>query len=273
MNMEANKGKNTFLKMTALILAVLCAFMTIRSISAKGEYQEKSTVIILQYADIGSSDGTTIEQLEADIQHMVRRGYTSVFVSDIARAIRKEGEIPKKSVSLTFDSLDSDSCDKVREVLEKYGYNGTVTINAMESEYASNSADDNNRYLRWSKVKELEKTGTFQFSTNGHSLKDNNNAVQGPGESYESFRDRIILDIDKTRELFLQNCGFEPVVFTYPDGSGTENFARVLRHMEFTAALTLDKGEIKLSGKDVSEPMMLERIKRSDIKDIWRVFI
>ncbi len=251
------------------LTAVICLMLLIRSFSAMCEYSGDKNVPIIVYNGIGEQDSqVSLKQIENDIQYLIYKGYTAVFASDVAKELSGDSELPQKPIVLSFDGDHSSYYSELFPLLKKYRFKAVVTVNGKLTEYASNSADDNVDHLRWEQIKEMDSSGLVEFSNGTYSLWENGDFSQVNKESYEEYRSRIVSDIGQLQILFQQNCGFEPIVFTYPDGTFSDNSKRLVKNLGFTAAISTDSKKHSFDPKTKADPYRLKRYERAGFENI-----
>ena len=117
-------------------------------------------------------------------------------------------------------------------------------------------------------IKEMDSSGLVEFSNGTYSLWENGDFSQVNKESYEEYRSRIVSDIGQLQILFQQNCGFEPIVFTYPDGTFSDNSKRLVKNLGFTAAISTDSKKHSFDPKTKADPYRLKRYERAGFENI-----
>lgn len=257
------------LKFIAALSAAVCSMLLIRGIYAVSDSSIKRAVTIIEYAGIGAANGQiTIQELEQDILYLTNKGYTPIFASDVADCLRGEKDIADKAIVLSFDGNCSAYYSKLFPLLKKYRFKAVITVTGEQTEYASNSADDNAAYLNWTQIKEMDNSGLVEFSNGTYSMWDNGGFTQKDGESYEEYRSRIVTDIGRLQILFQENCGFEPTIFTYPGGLISDNSARLVKHLEFQAGIGSEGKYNLITGKTKADPYRLKRCERAKYGNI-----
>ncbi len=269
MRILVSGSSKAYMRFFAVLTALLCSVLFIRSITADSESSENTQVIMIRYGGIGSKEGqVSQQQIEQDIRYLNNKGYSPVFASELADNIKGEALLPHKAVVLTFDGGSSQYYSKLMPILAKYRFKAVVTVYGLQTEYASNSADDNAENLRWDQIKEMDASGLIEFSNGSYSLLDNGGSAQKADETYEQFRSRFISDVGQLQALFQENCGFEPCVFTFPDGRSDDKTARLVKNLGFQAAMSLERGCVRTKGKNKADPYRLKRYERAEAESI-----
>lgn len=239
------------------VAAMICSMTLICSVCSGFENEQDNSVVIIAYDDRCADT----EQLEDDLRYLYNKGYSPVFASEVAKCINGEAELPPKAIVLSFDGGYSGYYKKLYPLLIKYRAKAEITVRGDRVEYASNSADDNAPYLRWDQIKEMDASGLVEFANGTYSM-NGEDFTQKPGEEYAHYRSRLVTDIGHLQIVFQDNCGFEPIVFAYPDGKVSDNSARHVRDLGFAAALTNKNEKCRISGEYKTDPYRLKRLKR-----------
>ena len=248
----------TAIKVICTLTAVICAMSLVCSVCSGFEAEDDNSIVIIAYDDRCADT----EQIEEDLRYLYNKGYSPVFASEAAKCLKGELDLPEKAVVLTFDGGYAGYYKKLFPLLVKYKAKADITVRGDRVEYASNSADDNAAYLRWDMIKEMDASGLVEFSNGTYSM-NSEDFEQKTGEEYSHYRSRLIADIGHLQIVFQDNCGFEPCVFTYPDGKGSENSARFVRDLGFVGALGLENEKCRISGENKTDPYRIKRIDRA----------
>ena len=261
------------IRFIAALTGVVCSFIGLRGIYAKCADDSDNTVKVIAYGGIGNTKGeTTVQQIEDDIIYLNNKGYSPVFISELADCLNNEGDLPDKAVILSFDGGYSQYYSDIFPLLKKYRFKADITVLGEATEYASNSADDNQRFLRWDEIREMDGSGLVEFSNGTYSMWNKMGFEKEDDETYEQYRSRIVSDIGKVQMIFQQNCGFEPSVFTYPNGKANDFSSRLVKHLGFKAAVEIDNKSVRLQGKNKTDTYHIKRYDRCRIKDFSAFF-
>ena len=257
------------LRIIAVIAAMICSVMLLRSVSEGYNDKNCHEIIMIAYQGIGTGERQfSAEQIEDDIRTLTNKGYSPIFASQIKDILDGEADLPDKAVVMSFDGGCSGYYSKVYPILKKYRFKAVFTVNGKKAEYASNSADDNISFLRWDEIKEMDGSGLAEFSNGAYSFDNEESFEQKQNESYEEYRSRIVSDIGQTQYLFQLNCCFEPCVFTYPGGKGSDIAASLVKNMGFKAAMKLGNESVIISENKKADPYRLKRYERADYDNI-----
>lgn len=251
------------IKIICTTAAMMCAMTLVCSVCSGSEATEDNSVFVIAYDDRCADT----EQIEGDLRYLYNKGYSPVFASEVAKCLNGEAELPPKAVVLTFDGGYAGYYKKLFPLLVKYRTKAVITVSGEKTEYSSNSADDNAPYLRWEQIKEMDGSGLVEFANGTYSM-NGDSFEQKVGEEYAHYRSRLVTDIGHLQMVFQDNCGFEPCVFTYPDGKGSDNSAKFVRDLGFVAALTLGNEKCRISGESKTDPYRIKRFDRAGFDNL-----
>lgn len=255
--------KNKLIIKLLLLIAVFASIVAVRCTTLKGESYTDTKLRVIVYNGIGESDEfVSFSQLEDDLRYLTNSGYSPVFISEVVNCLEFGCDLPVKPIVLTFDNSQSCYADKLVRVLKKYRAKAVISVPGKQTELASNSADDNNSYLRWEDISQLRKSGLAEITNASFSYWNSKDFGQKKGESYSDYRCRIIADIGRQQSLFEENCGFEPEVFTYPDGRVNSAAARFVKDLGFIAGLYRSDEEVIIEGSGRTDPYRIPCILR-----------
>lgn len=176
----------------------------------------------------------TVEQFENDLIYLKEKGYETVTVNQLLEFSKGKGELPEKSVMITFD----DGCETLyayaKPLLEKYGFTAVgFVVGALADSY--DELDDHNlsySCLNWSEIKEMCDSGVVDIQSHSYDLHKNtaerSGAKKKKGETFERYCEFLSSDAAKMKEKMLQHIGEVPVAFAYPFGSYSPESAEIL---------------------------------------------
>ncbi len=104
-------------------------------------------------------------------------------------------------------------------------------------------------YLRWEMCREMTESGLVEIGSHTYALHNLNskglvvpggaNGIQrAPGETDESFRTRVLDDIQKSYDLIVENVGQAPTFFAYPFGVTEQSALTLINDLFPVTALT-----------------------------------
>lgn len=209
----------------------------------------------------------TPDELKNDIEYLKKEGYEFVLPRDVIAYADGEGELPEKSVMLTFDDGFYNNYGYVMPILEERGAKAVISVvGSYTDEYSkSNIANMTYGYLRWSEVYDMfldSRTEVANHSYNFHSnTKGRNGSKRNKYEDKSSYREIFFSDTKKAQDRFMTKTGFAPTVYTYPFGAYSAETTEVLKDMGFRMSLTCESG-INHIMRDADSLFLLKRYNR-----------
>ncbi len=190
----------------------------------------------------------TPERFEDDLIYLSECGYTSVKASDVINYTTIGTNLPKKPYLLTFDDGCYNNLTYILPLLEKYDAYAVISIVGSYSEKFSQSGEANSAYsyLRWEDIKELKESGRVEFANHSYDMhsigKDRIGSKILINEDEDEYIEKFSQDCMKTQKLLLDNCGVEPVIYTYPFGAYCEESHEYLDENGFIMTLSCTEG-------------------------------
>ncbi|KKR82046.1 MAG: Polysaccharide deacetylase [Parcubacteria group bacterium GW2011_GWD2_40_9] len=160
----------------------------------------------------------------------LKKRYKFVTLEDVVCFIKKEKDLPKKAVAITFDDGYSDLYFGAMPILKKYGISATIFIvNDKDASIKNMGAKIN--MLEEYQIKEMKRNNIdFQFHSKTHRLLDNLSSKE------------IEEELDNKPNKFRY--------FAYPGGHYLVEAVDVLKKNNFEAGFTIRPGLIK-EGTDI----------------------
>lgn len=269
-------------KSVMILLALVIAAAVVFGFSAQAqendEKKEGVAVPIIMYHSILKDEARTGEyvitpiELEKDMLWLKNNGYTPVFVNDLIRYVKYDGELPEKPVVLTFDDGTYNYKEYRLPLLKKYDFKATVSIVGSYTDIACEEAQPNPAYsyLDWQDVTELRNSGLVEICNHSydmHNLGERRGVMQLENETYEKYRKVFLRDTTKLQDLCDEHCGFQPNVYTYPFGINCESSRRLVKNMGFEASLGVEGKMNYIVKGDESCLFDLNRYNRSGMEN------
>ena len=204
------------------VLSMLAA-VAVMPTFAKEEKTDGIKLPIIMYHSIVKNEDRSGEyvitpiELEKDLLYLKQNGYTTVFVNDVIRYVKRGGELPEKPIILSFDDGTYNYREYLLPLLEKYDMKATVSIVGAYTDAACEEAepDPAYSYLDWQDVSVLRDSGHVEICNHSydmHNLEGRRGVGQLEGESYEDYRKIFLNDTTKLQTLCDEHCGFQPNV-------------------------------------------------------------
>lgn len=187
----------------------------------------------------------TPEQLEADFKYLKEKGYKTLSVRDLYSIDKGEMPLPTKSVMITFDDGQESFYKYAFPLLKKYGFCAVLSVIGKYSEQFSKYEDHNIDYshITFMEIKELLESGIVEIGNHSYDMHSNlkgdrKGVSQGKYESDDVYKNALETDINRFNELFDENVGFKPNIFTYPFGIYSEKTKEIIKQNGYHSAFT-----------------------------------
>lgn len=257
MNKEIKKKILVCLIGTVFTLS-FCFFTGSKSILTGGDLQEGIALPIIMYENISDK-----EQFEEDLDFLREKGYNSVLVKDLKFYQQGVKNLPENPIILSFDGGYKSFLDIAYPVLEKYNMKAVVSIVGENTDFFSQSLENNSdeKYLSWEDVKALAKLDIIEIGNQSYSFYDEKKGVNLKYKNFSDYKKFLIDDVMKMQEKCSENIYKEPILFTYPYGFYNKESEKILKEVGFDATFTFEEG-MNFINKDKESLFELKRFKR-----------
>lgn len=236
-----------------LICAILlCAAVSVAPVSylLDGEVSDLPVVMYHQLTKNPKKSGKyvlTIEQFEKDLVFLKSKRYQSVTLKQLVDFSQGKGDLPEKSIMITFDDGNETLYEYALPLLEKYGFTAVgFVVGALADYYTGN--DDHNlnySYLNWSQIKELAAGNTIEIQSHSFDLHKNTGNRSGikkrKSETIEQYREFLSSDVSKMKTAMVNNIDEAPFAFAFPFGSFSSESTEILKECGFKLTFTCEE--------------------------------
>lgn len=201
-------------------LGLICLYPSVKNL-----FFPKSPIYALMYHHV-VEDGQpyndmtiTVGRLKKDLIWLDAHGYETILPRDLA----EEKELPAKAVLITFDDGYRSNYELLYPALQEAGMKAAISvITSMPEEGSPN-------FLSWEMCREMTESGLVEIGSHTHALHNLStkgmivpggvNGIQrDPEESDESFRKRVLDDLQRSYDLIAENTGTAPTFLAFPFG-------------------------------------------------------
>lgn len=243
--------KTRFVVIAAALIISITAVMLVPT-GANAEEQRGIKVPIIMYHSILADESLQGDyilspiDLEKDIIYLKKNGYEPVFVKDLIDYVNGKASLPENPVILSFDDGNYNNLTYVLPLLKKYDFKATISIVGKYSEIACEEAEPSPTYsyLDWKDIKKMSESGYVEIANHTydmHSLDGRKGCEIKNGENFDAYMQAFYNDAFKTQDLLQDNCGFSPVVFTYPYGNICDASRYLVKSCGFKASLGVEE--------------------------------
>lgn len=245
-------NKKLVILFALLILIIGISFSSLNVINVLSEQKSKKLPVVMYHQLTNSKSVAgryilTVEQFEKDLIYLKEKGYKTATVQQILEFSKGKGDLPEKSVLITFD----DGCETLYTyalpLLEKYGFTAVgFAIGALADKYSV--LDDHNlnySNLTWEEIKELCEGDVIDIQSHTYNLHDNSSVRSGlkkiKSETFEQYSEFLTEDTAKMKEKMIEFTGNAPIAIAYPFGSYSDETAEILKQNGIKMAFTCEE--------------------------------
>lgn len=275
------------MKRVILMLGVLGLLAVVweksEPVTVSAPEQEYRLLPIIMYhsilADVGQQGEYVLDPsaLEADLIYLLRNHYQTVTISEVIAYVRGTGELPEKSVMITFDDGYYNNYSTAYPILKKYGVRAVLSPVASLSKKFTENKEEN---VYWSyctrdQLKELYDSGIFEIANHSydmHALSPRKGCLKRSGETQAQYREALIQDIRAAQTLLQSYEIPEPICYTYPYGALNKQSEELLQEMGFAATMGCEEGMNVLTRGDEACLYRLKRYNRPSGKNTETFF-
>lgn len=249
----------------------------------------RAPVPVLMYHHVSPNNDmitTTPERFEAQMAWLARAGYTTLDTEGFARFLAG-GEVPERSVLLTFDDGYLDNWVYAHPILRRHGLRAVLflitgclhdgpprphaeqgaalpdTPSHRDCEAAIDIGRADDVMLRWSEVQAMREAGTFEFHSHTHThTRWDKLHGDDPARKTAALREDLIA----SRDALARELGQASDQLCWPQGYFDADYLAVAGELGFRYLYTTDPKGRNLPG---SAPSHIHRIAAKDEDDRW----
>lgn len=215
--------------------------------------EDSSAAAVYSYFDIEENDGEasmTTDSFKAQIKEITSRDYNVMRLPELVKAQKNGQVLPRRSIALTFDSVNRDFIKYTAPLLLDAELPFTVFISAGQIDQKGND-------VSWDDVRALAKDNLVTIGLSAYSYDHN------AGLSKEA----LTADINQSRARVREELKIEPTLFAYPYGEYSVAYRSIVEQQGFAAAFGQQSG---VASKE-SDPFTLPRFTMTeDLSDLDR---
>jgi peptidoglycan/xylan/chitin deacetylase (PgdA/CDA1 family) len=224
----------------ALPSAVKVALTRTRSLAwmaRTGGRGDTTSLRILLYHRVADDDdplSLSPRRFREQMDYLAAEGYTAVGLAEVVELLDR-GEVPPRTVGLTFDDGFADVRDEALPILAAHGFRATVFVTTGVTggrfvfPWYSGSQPP---VLTWDEVAELDRDGTLRFEA--HTVSHPSLLAVDDAVACAEIRD--------SRHELEQRLGRSVTAFAYPAGLYAERVRRLVAEAGYAAAVTCEPG-------------------------------
>ena len=236
---------------------------------------------VLMYHHISPKPGLVTcspENFRAQMAWLAKNGWKTLSTATFAEALTS-GQIPKKSVLITFDDGYLDNWIYAHPVLQEFGQQATIFLitgwmgdgekrphagqsnipdvpNHKQAMTAAAAGQYDDSFMRWSEIEAMRAAGTAEFHSHTHSHTRWDQRIADQAERDAALAD----DLTQSRATLSSRLGQASPHLCWPQGYFDSRYQQIAKAAGFTHLYTTEPGVVR-RGAD------LTRIPRLVIKD------
>jgi peptidoglycan/xylan/chitin deacetylase (PgdA/CDA1 family) len=168
-----------------------------------------------------------VSTFEQQMQYLASEGYKVVSLNALVAYTTLGGQLPRKSVVLTFDDGYRSFLQYAYPILMKHGF--TATLFVYTDYVGSRNA------MSWEELRRLSDEG---FTIGAHS-KSHHDLRRQQGETTEAFAQRMQAELAQPLQIFRTRLGTEPKFLAYPYGAHDPDVIRKVQDYGYAAAFSV----------------------------------
>lgn len=210
-------------------------FMLLPVCPHRGNAQSRKTEAIscFVYHRFGDSrypsTNVPVNDFRAHLQFLADNGFRVITLGGAVELLRQSKQIAPGTVVLTVDDAYSSFYEKGMPLLREFGFTATVFVNTQTAGHPG--------YITWPQLRQLKREG-IEIGSHSHSHAHFINFNEPElGERFQA-------DLEKSQQIFRENLGAVPRLFSYPYGEHNAVMGNMLRENGFLAAAAQNSGVI-----------------------------
>lgn len=225
--------------------------------------------IIMYHSVLDNSSRTskyvvTPEILRRDFDYIKENGFTPILSQDLIDFSENGTPLPEKPIIITFDDGYLNNYTYVFPILKEYGFKAVLSIVGEYScEFSEQGAVLNNNYSHctFDQLNEMSKSGFFEIACHSfdlHNFSTRKGILRKNGEDKKWYKEFLINDTLKIKELISVKTEKEPVAYTYPFGAINSEAEDIIKSSGFKVTYGCEEGVNTIT----SDPNTLLNLKR-----------
>ncbi len=204
----------------------------------------------------------TPEQFEVQMRYLVENHYNVISLRELTEAMEKGLALPPKTLVITMDDGYESNYVYAFPILKKYRIKATINliVSYIKEEYPAPFNPEITTYLTWKQIEEMKASGLIDFQShtfNQHyyASVDQKNKTTKPAlisplskpaesrrETKSEYRERVLADLKKAKDLLEERLGTEVFALAYPYGAYNHEVQTLAREAGYKVQLTVKNG-------------------------------
>ena len=258
----------------------ICAFLVLFSsyisnkiaVPTSGVLTSPKIPIIMYHSVLDNTDRIskyviTPEILKNDFEYLKKNGFTPILSSDLINFSEKGESLPPKPIIITFDDGYYNNYTYAFPLLKEYGFKAVISlVGEYTTEFSEPDAIINNNYshLTFDNLKEMQSSGIIEFACHSfdmHNISNRKGILRKGSEDKSHYKELLIADTMKIKELISLKTGKEPYSYTYPFGAVNNESADIIDSLGFKVTYGCEEG-LNTITSDKTSLLRLKRFNR-----------
>jgi peptidoglycan/xylan/chitin deacetylase (PgdA/CDA1 family) len=190
--------------------------------------EDSSAAAVYSYFDIEENNGEasmTTDSFKAHVKEITSGSYNILHLPDLVQAQKNGRSLPRRSIALTFDSIDRNFIKTIAPLLLKADIPFTLFISAGQIDRKSND-------VSWDDIRSLAKDNLVTIGMSAYIYAHNS----------EFSKEALTADLNQARARIREELKLEPKLFAYPYGEYSAAYRNLIEQQGFAAAFGQQSG-------------------------------
>lgn len=209
---------------------------------------------IIMYHHITENEANTgkytvhISEFQKDLEYIQNNGYTAVTVSDLVSYVKKEAELPKKPIMITFDDGFESFYKLAYPILKEKEIKSIVSVIGKVTERYSENEDHNINYsnLTFDEINKLISDNLVEIQNHSYDMHVSASGKRKgisklSGESSEDYKKNLTEDLLTLQKILKIKCGITPECVVYPYGAHSKETLSIIKKMGFKSTMLCEE--------------------------------
>lgn len=198
------------------------------------------------------------ENFEKDLNYLKDKGYETISLRDMESYYRGEDvELPKKPIVITFDDGYLNNYENAYPILKEYDMKAVIYMIgwSVGRDTFIDSDKPITPHYNWDQAREMYDSGLIEFGSHTFDLHNEPGLSYGyknqvglglammEGENEEDYRERIRLDLERSKLMIEEEVGQEVTSIAYPYGEYNDILLDMLEDLGFRSGLITESDE------------------------------
>ena len=264
-----------------VFLLLFAVALPLQALATEDTIDDGVDVPIIMYHSLNKKrkDSWTLQPsaFEQDLRYLQDNGYTSVLLTDLVDYVENGTPLPEKPIVITFDDCYYNNLVYAFPLLEQYDMKMVLSVIGSYSQEFSEAEDLNPDYahLSWTQLREMQDSGRVELANHTWGLHTHKGGRDGccrlQGENMDSYRLLLYNDVSRLQNTLQEQCGIEPIGFTYPFGSKCPEALALLKELGFKVTLSCYEGMNHVTPNSPDCLFDMHRINRTPAKSVQSI--